>query len=217
MTQNRTLATRVADLEAGQQEILSILRTMAPAAPATPKVRVQKAPEGGYVVQVAAQKAPEAPKAGVTCVGCGKPMVHNPVCKGCAKKGVTVQTSTGTSQRISRVEAAPKVAAKVTTKASAKGRTAADHCEAVGCSLFTKAGEALCAKHTLEACQVRKAPKKAPEGEFITLDDGKRGYRVPAALVLSLRAAGLDDDLIIAAAQKKEVGYKVGRAKGSLV
>lgn len=190
------------------RDLADVLDAMTPvtAARATRTAKVQKAPEGGYVVEVTAQKAPEGPKA---CLGCAKPMVHNPVCKACAKKGVTVQEGAHTtSQRISRTEASPKVAAKVAKVAPAKGRTAADHCEAVGCSIFTKAGEALCAKHTLEATKVE---------EFITLDDGKRGYRVPAALVLSLRAAGLDDDLIIAAAQKKEVGYKVGRAKGSLV
>lgn len=207
-TVRRTLADRVSDLEAGQSEILSLVRTLAGVPAPKVSTKVSKAPEGGYTVEVTAQKAPEA--GAKACLGCGKPMVHNPVCKGCAKKGVTVQTSTGTSQRISRTEVAPKVAASIAPEAKANmGRRAPEaHCEANRCGLFVKAGEALCAKHALEATKVE---------QFITLDDGKRGYRVPVALVLSLRTAGLDDDLIIAAAQKKGVGYKVGRAKGSLV
>ena len=164
---------------------------------------VQKAPEGGFVAVIGGQAAPEGEKA---CVSCAKPMLRVGVtCKTClraAKKGAQKAP-----------EAAPKAAAKVVTTAPAKGRTAADHCKATGCSIFTKKGVPFCAKHALDATVVI-TPKV--DGTFITLEDGKRGYRVPADLVLALRKAGLEDDLILAAAQAKGVGHKVSRAKGSL-
>lgn len=127
------------------------------------------------------------------CQGCGKAgMISNPLCKACRSGKAPAKTTKA-------------VAAQVTAAAPAKrGRDASAQCVTDRCSLFVKTGSAHCTKH-------------AGGEEFLTLEDGKRGYRVPAALGLPLRKAGLTDEQIVAAAKAKGVGHKVPKAKGSLV
>lgn len=193
----RTLSTRVADLEAGQQEILSILRSMT-STPAPKQVKVKKSPAGGYEVQVAPVSTPPAAQG-----------VPTGACDTCGKTGLLTNTRCAKCRRAAeKAPEAPKkakAAAKVAPEAPAKAtgrRDAKAHCTAPGCGLFVKAGATVCTKHA-STSSVR------PEGKFLTLEDGKRGYRVPADMVLALRKADLTDEQIIAAAKAKGLGQKV--------
>jgi len=196
---------------ASLRDLADVLDLLTPATAPSQRTRTTVAP-----VTKSAQKAPEGSTGVVVCIGCAKPMVSNRVCRACAKKGVTADGTPPAAQKAPEGRTTVKVAAKVAPEASAKGRRDAKaHCGANGCGIFVAKGEALCTKHTLESCRVMVAPK-VTKGSFITLEDGKRGYRVPADLVLALRKANLDDALIIAAAKSKGVGHKVPKAAGVL-
>lgn len=188
------------------RDLADVLDLMTPATAPSQRVSTRTTAK---TTTKAAQKAPEG-TTGVTCVGCAKPMISNVVCRACAKKGVTADGTPPAAQKAPEARTTRKVAAVVAPEASAKGRRDAKaHCSTVGCGLFVKAGATVCTKHTTKA--VAKA-----QGSFLTLEDGKRGYRVPADMAVALRKAGVDDATIIAAAKAKGLGHKAPKAAGVL-
>ena len=205
----------MSDNTARDIRIAALLRKAADElSPITVKGSSTKAPS---VKAPKAASTPPAAQGDTSCVGCGKALLRvNALCRKCAKAGtVEVPTATGTSTRLNTAEGVKaakkvKVAAVVAPEASAKGRREAKaHCSTVGCGLFVKAGATVCTKHTTK--KIAKA-----QGAFLTLEDGKRGYRVPADMVLALRDADLTDAEIISAAKSKGLGQKVAKASTSL-
>lgn len=203
--------TKMTDTTARDARIAALLRKAANELdPSTTRV-TKAAPKAAKTTST-----PPAAQGDTSCVGCGKALLRvNALCKKCAKAGTTeVKTSTGTSRRLNTPEAvkAAKVAAKVAPEAPAKAlgrREAKAHCSTVGCGLFVKAGATVCTKHTTKKVA-------AAVGAFVTLEDGKRGYRVPADMVVALRKQGVEDSLILSAAKAKGLGQKVSKASTSL-
>ena len=197
---------RVDALVTDLAEIKAILLARPTAAQVTKAEGKARTTGKAAVAKAAARKAAKEGNPTGACQGegCTKTgLIHNTHCRACRK--AAGEPSTAASPK-----AAPKVAAVVKVSSPAVGRRSPKaHCRTVGCGLFVKAGAKNCGRH-LTAPVVRA--EVSPEGKFLTLDDGKRGYRVPADMALNLRKAGLDDATIIKAAKAQGVGSKVTKA-----
>lgn len=166
--------------------------------PEAPKARVSS---GGNVVYTQAKDNTTG-----KCYGCQKDgMVQNRYCRSCIK-GATKKAVKAHEERLT----VDLTAFDRPAKASNKGRRDAN-CAADKCGKFTAKGETLCSTH--KAALPKVAQKAAEEGLFVTLEDGKRGFRVPADLATTLKKAGFLDAEIIAAAKAKGVGHKVRKSE----